>query len=425
MFRHNLYFSRFEKYFFYYIILIFLFSVFYLIRKHDVGNDSTIAEWLINYSGGFTKRGIIGQFSIFLSEFFKINLRDVILIFQVLTVGIYYFLILLFFKNIKINRILLLAIFTPIFILYPVAEIEVLARKETFIFSIFILYILLKELLILRIFQIFVLSLAVLIWEPVIFYYPFFLAVDLINQKLQNIDKNFIKNLIFYLPSIFLSFYIALNPLDPINHQMMASYLKLNFNENCYMACELLKSKSTILDQFKSNYYNYSPVIFFRYSLIILVGFGPLILLTMNSRFQNKDIFLFKNFKNIFFPFLILLTPVIILFAMGADWGRWVNISYVFSIILYIYLYKQNLIVLNKDFINSKFYKILNKKSLFVFIFLIFCFSWNPKTVLTADVATNPLWKIPYNTSKHIFGFESLRLFENSPIMLWHKKFIE
>ena len=84
MFRHNLYFSRFEKYFFYYIILIFFFSVFYLIRKHDVGNDSTIAEWLINYSGGFTKRGIIGQFSIFLSEFFKINLRDVILIFQVL-----------------------------------------------------------------------------------------------------------------------------------------------------------------------------------------------------------------------------------------------------------------------------------------------------------------------------------------------------
>ena len=40
-------------------------SFFFLEIKHDVGNDSTISEWLINYSGGFTKRGIIGQISIF------------------------------------------------------------------------------------------------------------------------------------------------------------------------------------------------------------------------------------------------------------------------------------------------------------------------------------------------------------------------
>ena len=44
------------------------FSVFFLYRKHHVGNDSTIAEWLINYYGGFTKRGLIGEISIFSSK---------------------------------------------------------------------------------------------------------------------------------------------------------------------------------------------------------------------------------------------------------------------------------------------------------------------------------------------------------------------
>ena len=48
-----------------YLSILFFMSFFFLEIKHDVGNDSTISEWLINYSGGFTKRGIIGQISIF------------------------------------------------------------------------------------------------------------------------------------------------------------------------------------------------------------------------------------------------------------------------------------------------------------------------------------------------------------------------
>ena len=45
-----------------------LFSVFFLYHKHYVANYSTISEWLINYSGGFTKRGLIGQICIWFAE---------------------------------------------------------------------------------------------------------------------------------------------------------------------------------------------------------------------------------------------------------------------------------------------------------------------------------------------------------------------
>jgi len=123
-----------------YLSILFLFSVFFLYQKHDVANDSTISEWLINYEGGFTKRGLIGQLSIYLSNFFIVKLRDTIFVLQTLLVGTYFFLIYNLLKNILYNKIFIFAIFTPIFILYPIAEIEVLARKEIFIFVYLLIY---------------------------------------------------------------------------------------------------------------------------------------------------------------------------------------------------------------------------------------------------------------------------------------------
>ena len=71
------------KYFKLYVSILFIFSVFYLHGKYNVGNDSTISEWLINYESGFTKRGLIGQIAIFISEFFDFSLRQSILFLQI------------------------------------------------------------------------------------------------------------------------------------------------------------------------------------------------------------------------------------------------------------------------------------------------------------------------------------------------------
>ena len=157
----------------YYLLILFFFSVFFLYVKHNVGNDSTISEWLINYSGGFTKRGLIGQICVYISNFFGINLRDSILIFQISIVLIYFITLYSFFKNLHTNKLMLLSIFTPIFILYPVAEIEVLARKEIFVFCIFLLYLNLGNNYLKILYKLSMLPLAVLIWEPVLFFLKF------------------------------------------------------------------------------------------------------------------------------------------------------------------------------------------------------------------------------------------------------------
>ncbi len=395
--------NKLNQYLKYYLFSLFFFSIIYLIKKHETGNDSTISEWLINYSGGFTKRGLVGELCIFVSNFLNLNLRDVILNFQILLIGLYFLLLFNFIKNIKTNKIIILSIFTPIFILYPVAEIEVLARKEVFIFCIFISYFFLKNTKIQNIFKIIFLPIAVLIWEPVIFYFLFFLAVDIFENKFEKINKKLIINLICYLPALTIAIYIIVNPISPENHEIMANYLKSNFNENCYMSCALLKSKSTIYAQFEGNFDKYSFVVFFRYFLIILIGFGPLILLSKNSKITNPNLFYFKYFKNLFLPISFMLTPIILLFAMGYDWGRWVNISYVFSIIFYLYLYKNKKIELDETFLNKKIFNFLNNKKTFIIIIIIFCFGWNPKTVITGDVASKPGYQIPRKAIKIIY----------------------
>ena len=390
-----------KKQLFIYLVFLFFFSIFHLYIKSSVGNDSTISEWLINYTGGFTKRGIIGQICIFFSRLLSSDLREVIFYFQSITIGVYYFLVFNFLKNVKCDRIFLLSIFTPIFLLYPVAEIEVLARKETFLFIIILIYLTIsinnKNLINLS--KLVLLPLGILIWEPLLFLILFWIAIDIIYYKFEKLDFNFIKNFFTYLPTILLAGYIALNPLSSEEHAQMASILKTEFNEVCYMSCGRLKTVSGIIQNFQHNIGKYSFEVFLRYFLIIFIGFGPLFILLINSKLRNRNLFFFKYFKNLLVPFLFILSPGIILFAMGGDWGRYINILYVFSIIFFISLYKNNLILLNKNKIKINFINKVSKKK-FIIIFIIFCFGWNPKTVITGDVASFPGYRIPYKFFK-------------------------
>ena len=249
-----------------------------------------------------------------------------------------------------------------------------------------------------------------------VFFFIFWLIVDYIEGVFEKNYKSLIKYLLTFIPAILIGVYIALSPISEIDHKNMAFFLKENFNENCYMSCALLLSKSSIYDQFKANFSLFNFEIFFRYFLIILIGFGPLFILVKFSQFKRL------NYKILL---SLVTTPIFILFMMMSDWGRIVNIFYTFSIISFLYLYKKKFLIINDKILENFFIKVLSKKHVFTIFFIIFCFGWNPKTSLTGDIATNPLWKIPYNASKKVFGFESLKLFQDNPLIKWHKENIE
>ena len=395
-----------NKYILIYLIILLFLSYFFLYFKHQVGNDSTISEWLINYEGGFTRRGFTGQGMVLLSRFFDLELRWTIFLSQSFFCTFYFLLLWHLLKNLKTNKILNLSIFTPIFILYPVAEIEVLARKEIIVFTFFLIYLLIPSNHIFKNYSITLFSFfSVLVWEPIIFFFPLIFLYLIIENRIEKLNLNFLKLASLMAPGILLSLYMANNPLNANEWKVMASVLKNEFGESCYMSCGLLKTKSTIIQQFQGNVGKYSFEVILRYSLIILIGFYPISLLLKSSTLKNKKLPFLRNFKNLLIPFCITISPVILLFAMGYDWGRWVNISYVISALIVFSLLKNKKINLNTTLLQQNFlYKLKGK--MFVIFFIIFCFGWNPKTVITGDVASFPGYRIPVKVINKVFTGE-------------------
>ena len=84
-----------------FIIFLIFYSIFYLYWKHNVGNDWSISEWLINYQGGFTRRGLGGEINIFLANFFSLPLRDTIFFFQATGYLTYLIFLFIYLKDFK------------------------------------------------------------------------------------------------------------------------------------------------------------------------------------------------------------------------------------------------------------------------------------------------------------------------------------
>ena len=416
-----------KKHFFIFILINIVLAIFWLDIKHEAENDSSISEWLINYQGGFTRRGLGGELGVALANLLDISLRRSIFLIQITIHSSYLALIYFYFKKLKFNIIQLFALYVPIFLLYPIAELEVLGRKEMLLFLFFLVTIFFSSrkynAKIVNYLIFFISPIVCLIWEQVVLFFPFFASVLIVKNNLKTFKQAFNKLLIIFFPGIITFIYIFITPWSGSGHEIMCNFLENNFGERCYMSASMLISSTIHFDTLWIHD-NAQFVHYLRYILIFLIGFAPLNILVSKSNFVEKDNFITKNFRprSLFF---ILYIPTILLFIYGYDWGRWINITYTFSILFYVYLLKNSIIESEFKIKNLIINKIVNNKSLILFIFLIFAFFWNPKTVITGDIATNTGYKIIYNTSKKIFNFGGVRIFQDNPLIKLHKKYIE
>ena len=407
-----------NRYFGLYLLTIFIFAVFWLFIKQKIGNDWGVSEWIINYQGGFTRRGLPGEIAFNIAKTLDLKLRFVIFLLQSLFYMIYLFLIYNFFKKVKTNVVILFSIFTPIFLFYHVAELESLARKEIFLFIGYIWFynISKKSDSINKSISwiIFILPIISILYEPAIFYFSFFAATIIIKLKNQKLLKKILIIFVIFIPSIIVSWFSAFTLISAEEFQAMQLSLSENFNESCYGSCSLMQTKKEVLVHImgtigKLTEAKYSLYIYlFRYFFILIIGSAPLLIMIKYSKLKIK-IF---NFKNLILPFILLNIFVPIHWLMFIDWGRAVNIFYVSSLLFFFYLYKNEFIkvdfatikkkieVIMIYFIKIKFFK---KKSFVVFVFIIYAFGWSPPTLLSSDVNSFPGYRLPYKTAKVLF----------------------
>ena len=146
-------------------------------------------------------------------------------------------LIFVFLKNLYLERIFLLCIFTPIFLLYPVAEVEALGRKEIFLYIYFLSFLFLinpdsKYKKYSNIYIVFITPIVCLIYEQIIHFFPFIVASLVFQRQVKNL-KSFFKICLLFVPSILIITYFFIFPLSNENHLIMEKSLLDNFNEVC------------------------------------------------------------------------------------------------------------------------------------------------------------------------------------------------
>ncbi len=384
---------KFNQWFKVYLVVLYLFASFFLYQKYNNLVEWTISEWLINYQGGFTRRGLIGEIVFQFSKIFSTTLRETILIFQMTSYLVYFTLIFKFLKNLNKNLLLVFAIYSPLFILYPITEVEVLARKEIFVFISFLLVVNIFEQPKIGNKHFFyfalILSIITLIWEGVIFYLSFFVMVLIIKNRFI-FNKSFLIKLILCIAPVFIIFYfIVFFRLTESEVTIMCNSVNECYGAMTYLDNNLNSNISEVTSQFKFSY-------LLRYILIFFIGFFPLLLLMKNSNFTVKT----KINNNILQLFILMFLPNIIFYYIAQDWGRWMNISYTLSLLTYLYLYKNNYIEVNNKVIN---YNIFKNKILLVMLFIVFSFGWSPKTTMKEDVGSIPIYRKTLTIIHYLF----------------------
>lgn len=300
-------------------------------------NPWAFTELLINYEGGFVRRGFIGNL------IFQIDSDGILFdtLYDIVFINFFVFVLLIIINLDKSNltsfqKLLFhISIFAPFNItLFS----NFVARKEIFIINFYLLILLIfktknKKIFLFSCFFFSVLS--ILIHEGITFfiYFPFLIYL----MKKKNVQKKFITGFIYMM--VFTFTIIILNKGNSqIVNQIWSSLssqdivLINNLNPNAITAIGW-----GVIDTLKTTY-----VLVFSGSLIYWSVFFVMLIYTISIAFNDLITETYLNLKTILVSnkqFLLILP----LFIIGFDWGRWILTIFYLLFFTLLLEYKKNL----------------------------------------------------------------------------------
>ena len=390
----------------FFIILISFSIVIYFFWLLKLLNDFpwryVFTDWIINYKGGYIRRGLIGEVSTNLSIFFNTNINYIFFIIHFFIYFLFHYFFYKFFSVFKKNYLFYVLCFSPLVFLYPLSTFEALARKEIFFITLFLIncYFLTRvqsrniAFLLTNICFIF----SYFIHESSFIFLIFFYLTFYVFLKQNNLKIKLPELFIALMVIIFLG-YLLFMPVTELKLLKMISYISENFfliSRNSGAISAIHFNTSGINLFLKDNYISLKYII--RYLLL--------------SHFVIFFLYIlyFKNLPNLgkFFWLFCLgcfLSPVF-LFLIASDWGRFVYILYNFCLIFSFFCLYQD----KQIFFEIDQFSVLRKISFKFKLFFTLCYVslWNPKIWFFEDIELFPLFNVLFDVLRYSFKYTSI-----------------
>jgi hypothetical protein len=381
-----------------YFLIIFFFSLSNVFRFYKNHEGFRFGDWLINYEGGFVRRGFFGSFLIQLSNITQVNIDTLYLLIISFFYSIFLYLFFILVKK-KINNInYLFLLLSPLSVHYIVFQTRATAGKELilFLFFIILIFLFIKKIRLLYIFLYFHVFLLFLIltYEGIFFYLVFvyfFIYLNLNKKNYHIIKYNIFFSATFLIIVFFILFYFSGNELQVkiICNFLDNKDIKIRYCDNLevgHSAIAFLGAKKTFdniyISTFLDKIFNHNYLI--TYSISFLISFFPVFYFSNNIKIKKN--FLKLSFNKILILCLLFTLPLFIAF----DWGRWLHISYILIILIIFSDVNHKYFVIKKIFFLNK----LNKK--YILIIFLFYFILIDVPICCTDRISSPVESI-YN----------------------------
>jgi len=359
--------------------LIFIINNFFRFFQNNSAYE--FDPWLSNYQGGFVRRGMPGEIFYQIHNFLQIHPGWLVFIF----VSTIYFLFYLNFfnliKNIKLDKLYAFIIFSPLAFFFPILNSKASGHKEIlFLFFLSLFCLILpkinkKQAISLIIFISVIVGLS---YEVLIFYLPYLFISFIYFFRFKNLKELFL----FLIPIVLVCLSLIL-----INYIFsgtdkhvidICNSVKQYVNNDCQRVGKIADLGLIIEGHTsqKSNW-NYGktslyPAYYIIYGLGFVLGFLPLLILLYKTKIVKSPI---KNFRAnpimLLFFLLIFAFPV---YYLGADWGRYLYIAYMSSIIFTFFCIKNKIFIYRNKTILIKNNIVM--KYVFIITLLIYCLGW-------------------------------------------------
>ena len=337
----------------------------------------SIKGLLINYDGGFIRRGLLGEVITSLSINFNFEIKNIFTFFHIINYLAFFYLNFLLFREFKKNFLFYFFIFSPLYFLYPLVSVttkyaEIIIQREIYLLTFFLIYayicLKIKNRNIVYFSGLIFLVFLTFLYELTILCFPFFFTIYYVFVKNNNYQIKYYEVVLASSLCIAIIIFHVFN-YGQSNIELIVENLNKNFNLK-YKSDDLLYSwlnkdisKQIVffIEGFKSSYI--LRYLFYAHPIFLLI--------LINFNITKDKIFLFL--------FVVSIMLFTIVFAIATDWARFIHILYSLSLITFSLYYLVN----HKDvYYNSgnSFLKKFKINITFANIFVvIYCLIWSLK----------------------------------------------